>query len=122
MSGETFRRGGIYRRRWQLWYPWDITDPWRPRIFRGADEWCNESIALILPLLGGLCIFWRPGRLRVLPCVEDWARLTDPERADYAPCGRLAGGRSREAGHAHWETEICLEAHRWLDDLPLPYA
>lgn len=113
---QTFRRGGIYRRRWQFWYPWTCTDWWLPRLpSRGGDEWCNDSVVLPLWFLGSLVIFWRPGRLRTMPCPAEWNEIYDDEvRADYAPCGRYWNGRINEAGHAHWETGVCDEARAWL--------
>jgi hypothetical protein len=41
-----------------------VTRPWLPRVFRGADEFCNDSIGVIGLLVGMLVVFWRPGRLR----------------------------------------------------------
>jgi hypothetical protein len=114
VSAATFRRSGIYRNRWQWWFPWSVTDWWKPRVFQGGDEWCNDAVCFVLPPLGCLVQFWRPGRLRKMPCCVEWGWLGDEERADYAPCGRLHGGRWRDGGHAHWETGICEEAAEWL--------
>jgi hypothetical protein len=112
---DTIRRNGVYRRRWQWWFPWGVTDWWRPRAFRGGDEWCNDSACLILPPLGCFVVFWRPGRLRVIPCPADWADLTETERADYAPCGRYYDGRIHASGHMHREAGACDEARAWLN-------
>lgn len=116
----TFRKGGIYRRRWQWWFPWSLTDWWRPCVFTGADEWCDESACFVLPPLGCLVLFWRPGRLRTLPCAEEWAEMDEEHRADYAPCGYYHGGRVRRGGHLHWETGICKDAREWLASQPQP--
>lgn len=116
----TFRKDGIYRRRFQWWYPWGVTSWWKPRPFRGADEWCNESACLVLPPFGCLVVFWRPGRLRTIPCPEDWAHMDDGERAGYAPCGRYYGGRIHNDGHDHAETGICDEARAWLSRRDAP--
>lgn len=116
---ETFTRSGIYRRRWQYWYPWGVTRPWKPRAFRGGNEWCDDSLALILPFLGGLCVFWRPGPMRTLPCPEDWAFMSDDDHADYAPCGYYWNGRINEDGHKHWDTGMCEQAREWLDARPV---
>lgn len=112
---KTFRRNGVYRRRFMWWYPWGVTGWWQPRVFRGGDEWCNDSAALVAPPLGAFILFWRPGRLRTMPCAEEWAWLNDDERADYAPCGYLYGGRVRYDAHHHFETGVCETARKWLD-------
>jgi hypothetical protein len=115
---KTFRRDGIYRRRFQIHYPWGLTR-WGcfwPLIGRGGDEWCNDSLTLTMPLLGMLVIFWRPGRLRTVPCPDEWDLLGDDERADFAPCGRLYNGLWHENGHVHWEIGICLGAQQWLSE------
>lgn len=108
---RTFRRSGIYRRRFMWRYPWSVTDWWKPRVFQGSDEWCDPSVALVLPPLGCLIVFWRPGRMRTMPCPDDWAAMDDWQRADYAPCGYLHGGRLREAGHHHVDG-VCGEARK----------
>ena len=110
----TFRRNGIYRHRFMWWYPWSVTDWWKPRAFRGGDEWCNDSIGLIIPPFGAAVLFWRPGKLRAMPCSEEWGAMDGEQRADYAPCGYYHGGRIRKGGHLHWETGICEEARTWL--------
>jgi len=115
LSVRAFRRSGIYRRRFQVWYPWSVTDWWQPRWFTGGDEWCNDSFCLVIPPFGCLVVFWRPGPLRDLPCPADWRSVSEADRADYAPCGRLHGGDWRDGAHAHWETGICDEARHWLD-------
>lgn len=110
----TFRRNGIYRSRYQIWFPWSITDWWQPRIYRGGDEWCNDSVVFIVPPLGGLVIFWRPGSLRRMPCDECWAEHDEISRADYALCGYLHGGRLNPGAHHHADTGVCERARRWL--------
>lgn len=110
----TFRRDGVYRPRLQWWFPWAVTDWWQPRFFRGGDEWCNDSAAVVIPPFGCLVLFWRPGRLRTLPCAEEWGSMDEESRADYAPCGYLYGGRIRRGGHTHWETGMCALARNWL--------
>ena len=79
---KTFRRGGIYRRRFFWWYPWGLTRWWLPGISRGGDEWCNDSLVFVVPPLGALVLFWRPGKLRTVPCPEEWDALDDEQRAD----------------------------------------
>lgn len=55
----------IYRKRWQYWWPWNVTRPWFPRIERGGDEWCNPSLVINLPFfLGVIVIFYVPGPMR----------------------------------------------------------
>ena len=116
---ETFRRGGIYRPRWHFWYPWTCTDWWKLRLpSRGGDEWCNDSVVLPLWFLGNVVIFWRPGRLRTMPCPNEWSVMCEDQRADYAPCGQLHGGRIRDEAHHHVMIGACDEAIRWLADLP----
>lgn len=117
---STFRRNGIYRHRWFYYYPWGLTRWWLPGISRGADEWCNVSVILKVPFIGALVIFWRPGRLRAMPCPIEWAEMDEWQRANYAPCGVNHGGRIREGAHEHWEG-ACDEARAWLaenDHLP----
>jgi hypothetical protein len=97
--------------------PWGVTDFWKPRVFKGANEWCDESACFVVPPLGCLVVFWRPGRMRTMPCAEDWAEMPDCDRADYAPCGRYHGGRINWAGHAHRDGP-CEEAKAWLEAMP----
>jgi hypothetical protein len=112
---KTFRRGGMYRRRFQWWYPWNVVRWWQPRWFQGSDEWCNDSICFVMPPFGCLVIFWRPGRLRTLPCEEDWRYLDELARADYAPCGYLRNGCLNRDSHHHQYTELsCDIARTWL--------
>lgn len=110
-----FRLNGVCRRRFQWWFPWGVTD-WRlPRVFRGSDEWCNDSACVVVPPLGCFVLFWRPGRLHTMPCIADWAVLSDEEKADYAPCGWLYGGRLRSPAHHHTVTHqncMVLEPRR----------
>lgn len=113
-TDTTFRRGGIYRPRWQWWYPWSVTDWWKPRAFKGGDEWCNIPVCFVVPPFGGVALFWKPGRRRTMPCPEEWDLMGDEQRADYAPCGYLHGGRIRRGGHSHWETGVCDGAAEWL--------
>ena len=114
---KTFRRGGIYRRRFFWWYPWGLTRWWLPGISRGGDEWCNDSLVVVVPPLGALVLFWRPGKLRTVPCPEEWDALDDEQRADYAPCGHLWNGQIHDGAHIHWEAGICDEAQAWLERL-----
>jgi hypothetical protein len=58
-------------------------------------------------------MFWRPGRLRTMPCQADWADMNEGERADYAPCGWLHDGRLRQGAHHHVDG-VCGEAREWL--------
>jgi hypothetical protein len=110
----TFRKSGIYRHRWQWWFPWSVTDWPDRRTFPGADEYCNESIGVVLPPFGCLVVFYQPGRLRRVPCEECWEQLQDWQQADYAPCGWLHGGRLREHAHHHVIVGPCAEAQEWL--------
>lgn len=114
-TGQTFTRNGIYRPRWQVWYPWSCTRWWAPRLpSRGGDEWCNDSVILPFWFLGSLVVFWRLKR-RSMPCPEDWALMSDDDRADYAPCGYYWDGRISEDGHEHRDTGMCDVARQWLD-------
>lgn len=45
-------------KRFMYWWPWGVTRPWLPRVFRGSDEWHNKSVAIVLPLLGCIIFFW----------------------------------------------------------------
>jgi hypothetical protein len=114
---KTFRRDGIYRRRFQVWYPWGVTGWQKPRWFPGGDEWCNDSFCVVLPPLGCIVVFWRRGPMREVPCPVDWRCMAEDDRADYAPCGRLHGGHWDAGKHAHWDTGVCDEARRWLDSV-----
>ena len=106
-------RSGACRRRWQWWAPWGVTDFWLPRAFRGSNEWCDDSVAFVVPPLGCLVVFWRPGPMRTMPCPEEWADMDEGQRADYGPCGRYHGGRINWAAHSHLDGP-CGEAARWL--------
>lgn len=44
--------------RFVYWAPRKVTQPWKPRVFRGGDEWHNASVAVILPFVGGFIFFW----------------------------------------------------------------
>lgn len=115
---KTFRRDGIYRRRFFWWFPWGVTDWWKPGVSRGGDEWCNDSFVFAVPPFGALVLFWRPGRLRAMPCAECWTLEDEQARADYAGCGYLHGGRVREAAHHHVDVWPCDQAKRWLREHP----
>lgn len=39
------------------WPPWTTLQPWKPAVFRGADEWHNRSVAVKVPLLGTFIFF-----------------------------------------------------------------
>jgi hypothetical protein len=60
----------ILFRRLMWWSPAQLTCWWLPRIFRGTDEYCNPSIAAVIPPLGAFILFWKPGPLRTKPCEE----------------------------------------------------
>lgn len=115
MSDNTFRHDGIYRRRFQIHYPWGVSPShWFRKPERGGDEWCNDSVIIYLGFLGAVVIFWR-AKLRTMPCREEWDEIYDDElKADYAPCGYYWNGRLNKGGHQHWETGICPEARAWL--------
>lgn len=109
----------IYRKRWQWWMPWSTARWWRPRWWRGGDEWCNDSIAVVIPPFGCFVIFWRPGTLRTMPCPACWQHLPESTRADYMPCGYLYNGNIRKRAHVH--EEPCAESLRYLAvALPVP--
>lgn len=105
-------RSGIYRYRWQWWAPWGVTDWWRPRAFKGGNEWCEVPLCLVVPPLGCLVVY-PPRPRRAVPCAECWENLPDWQRADYAPCGRNHGGRVNWAAHDHLDG-ACEEARAWL--------
>jgi len=63
-------KGDYYSERWQYWAPWNVTNPWLPRMFRGGDEYCNPSVVIVLPLLGAFVWFYKRGPLRTEPCDE----------------------------------------------------
>jgi sterol desaturase/sphingolipid hydroxylase (fatty acid hydroxylase superfamily) len=78
-------------RRFMWWAPWGVTRPWLPRVFRGSNEWCSRSVAVVLPFLGAFIWFWEP-ELRTMPCGECWDSMCEEQRADYLPGGHLEGG------------------------------
>jgi hypothetical protein len=87
-------RGQVNIGRFMWWPPWGVTRPWLPRVSsRGGDEWCNDSVTLILPFLGAFIFFWRPGPMRTMPCAECWDVMQDHQRNNYLPGGYLEGGR-----------------------------
>lgn len=105
----------VYQKRWQWWTPRGTYRWWLPRVFAGADEWCNDSVAFVIPPFGCFVIFWRPKRMRVVPCDECWADLNVFYRADYAPCGWLHGGTTDMSRHAHFADEtLCEVSVEWL--------
>jgi hypothetical protein len=64
--------GMIYAHRWRYTPPWGCTRWALPcvKLFRGGDEYCNDTLLLQLPFLGHM-IFWKPwGTLRTTPCDE----------------------------------------------------
>jgi hypothetical protein len=64
------------------WPPTTLTCWWKPTIFKGEDEFCNPSIAAIIPPFGALILFWRPGPLRTRPCTECAALNGENDLAD----------------------------------------
>lgn len=60
-------RKGFYRPRWQYWWPWNVSEPWRLQSGFGGDEYCNPSIITGVPFLGAFVIFYG----RKLRTVED---------------------------------------------------
>jgi hypothetical protein len=111
---RTLQKNGVYRPRWQWWFPWSVTRWWLPRWFTGGDEWCNEPACLVIPPLGCFIVNLRP--LRKMPCAEDWARMSDFERADYSPCGFLYDGRLDHSRHHHsFAGRLCQASQEWLD-------
>lgn len=53
-------------RRFMWWAPWGVTRPWLPRVFPGGDECGNPSVAVVLPFLGCVTVFYGR-RLSALP-------------------------------------------------------
>lgn len=104
-------RSGIYRPRWQWWFPWGVTRWWLPRAFKGGDEWCQVPACFVIPPLGGVALYLGPRR--TMPCAEEWDGMDEAQRADYAPCGRYHGGRLNWAAHHHYDG-ACGEAKAWL--------
>jgi hypothetical protein len=80
-------------RRLMWWAPWKVTRPWLPRFsWHGSDEFCNDSVSLILPFAGALIVFWRR-HLRTMPCGHCWDGMDAEQRAAYCAGGYLEGGR-----------------------------
>ena len=79
-------------RRFMWWPPQGLTRPWQPRVFRGTDEWCSPSVAVVVPFLGAFIWFWeRP--LPVMPCRFCWDEMSAEQQRDYLPGGYLEGGK-----------------------------
>ena len=59
-----FTKDGYHRARWWYNYPWRWTRPYLPRYGWGSDEYCNPTIYLIGPLIGGVVIRYKRGPIR----------------------------------------------------------
>ena len=44
----------------QYWWPWRVTDVWRPRIEKSCDEWHNKSYLVVIPFVGVVVWFFGP--------------------------------------------------------------
>lgn len=55
---RTWCDGSYYGKRFQWWGPHRVVQPWCPRVFRGGDEFCNDSIGIVVPFLGCVVIFY----------------------------------------------------------------
>jgi hypothetical protein len=42
------------------WKPWRVTDWWKPRAFRGTDEYLRSTVGVVVPPLG--CFIFFVGR------------------------------------------------------------
>lgn len=42
------------------WAPWGVTDPWKPRWWKGCDEYHNLAVSVILPFAGAFHWFYGP--------------------------------------------------------------
>lgn len=70
--------------RFMWWKPTNVTNPWKPRFFKGCDEWHNKSYAVIIPFLG--CYTWffgpfsRVGEVHIYAYngSEGWSGKYDP--------------------------------------------
>ena len=59
--------------RWWYGAPWTWSHPWKPslKVYRnGGDEYCNPTVQLILPLLGGVTVRYKPGPIRTEACAK----------------------------------------------------
>lgn len=76
-----WRNEGYHRMRWWWSPPWKVTRPWLPRVLRFShgDEFCNDTILVVLPLLGDIVVRYRQ-ELRYYPCEECIAN------AGHQPC------------------------------------
>ena len=75
------------------WAPWSVTRPWLPHAWRGADEWCNPAVSIVVPFLGAFHLFWQ-GQRRLMPCRDCWEQMDAEQQADYLDGGYLEGGRT----------------------------
>jgi hypothetical protein len=114
---RVIRKSGLYFRRFQWWFPWDVTRWWLPRWFEGGDEWCNVPVCAVIPPFGCFLVFCRP--MRSMPCREDWMIMDDFTHADYSPCGFLYDGRLDHSRHHHsYLGRLCPAAREWLKTQP----
>lgn len=72
--------------RFMWWSPTKVTQPWRPSVFRGCDEWHNPSVGVVVPFLGAF--IWFTGR--------DFSRHGEPHVSAWGSgsgfVGRLVNG------------------------------
>lgn len=47
-------------RRFMYWAPWGVTEPWKPRGWKGCDEHHNTAVSVVLPFLGAFHWFYGP--------------------------------------------------------------
>ena len=81
--------GGYHRTRWWWNPPWKVTRPWLPRagFYPHGDEHCNDTLLIVLPMLGDVVIRYRRGPIRTKPC--DTRILDAPHHHLCKVCGDL---------------------------------
>lgn len=89
--------------RFMYWPPYGVTQPWKPRMIRGGDEWHNKSTGIILPFIGGFIFFWE----------RDFSREGEEH---LHSCTREKWGYVEYFGRIVPDCEICTEIKAAFDE------
>lgn len=78
-DGDDAFDGAAPLKRFVRWKHSEITRPWMPRIFRGGDEFCNPSLAFVVPPFGCFIVFYgRTLKTELCPEHNDGPKRADP--------------------------------------------